>query len=138
MECEGGGVTGPKVSVGGYGLRGGKENVTRWPMATGTVVVDADKINARDRDEMVNILSHEIKAFKSHLRPEYSDVEIRDLLPVTFLFPSSPQATRCGYGWSKPGVARSLAAAIARPPAALSPRMRRRTGAGRRLRALVV
>jgi hypothetical protein len=58
----------------------------------GRTTNDADKINASNREEMVNILSDEIKAFKSHLRPEYSDVEIRDLPRVTYFgfSPSRP------------------------------------------------
>jgi len=56
----------------------------------GRATNDADKINDRDRAEMLNILSDEIKEFRTHVRPEYRDVEIRDLSPVTIghFFPS--------------------------------------------------
>jgi hypothetical protein len=62
----------------------------------GRVINHAAKINDRDRAEMLNIFSDEIKEFKTHLRPEYSDVEIRDLPRVTIdpvgsdFFPSLP------------------------------------------------
>ncbi len=56
----------------------------------GRVTNDADKINDRDRARILNILSDEIKQFKNYLRPEYSDVEIRDLPKVVGFFP-------CGF-----------------------------------------
>jgi hypothetical protein len=67
----------------------------------GRATNDADKINDRDRAEMLNILSDEIKAFKGHLIPQYSDVEIRDLpraiigpvVPVAFSSPSGSRTT---------------------------------------------
>jgi hypothetical protein len=63
----------------------------------GRTTNDADKINDRDRTEMLNILTDEIKGFKTHLRPQYSDVKIRDLPRVTIdfgrFFPSLPHST---------------------------------------------
>jgi hypothetical protein len=56
----------------------------------GRATNDADKITDRHRAEIRNILSDEITEFRSHLRPEYSDVEIRDLPRAIFL-PSLPQ-----------------------------------------------
>jgi len=49
----------------------------------GRATNDADKISDRDRAEMLNILSDEIKEFKAHLTPHYSAAEIRDLPRVT-------------------------------------------------------
>jgi hypothetical protein len=51
----------------------------------GRATNDADKIHEHDRAEMINILSDEIKEFKTHLKPQYSDiaVKIRNLPRVT-------------------------------------------------------
>jgi hypothetical protein len=62
---------------------------------------DADKISDSDRAEMLNILSDEIKEFKTHLAPQYSAAEIRDLprvtigpvVPVAFSSPSGSNTT---------------------------------------------
>jgi hypothetical protein len=62
---------------------------------------DADKISDPDRAEMLNILSDEINEFKTHLTPEYSAAEIRDLprvtigpvVPVAFFSPSGSNTT---------------------------------------------
>jgi hypothetical protein len=62
----------------------------------GRATNDADKIDEHDRAEMINILSEEIKEFKTHLKPQYSDVEIRDLARVTIsrvVTGSSPTTT---------------------------------------------
>ena len=57
----------------------------------GRATNDADKINDRDRAEMINILSDEIEEFKTHLTPQYSAAEIRDLPRVT-IGPVAPVA----------------------------------------------
>lgn len=43
----------------------------------------ADRIGDRDRAQMLNILSDEIKEFKTHLAPQNSAAEILDLTRVT-------------------------------------------------------
>jgi hypothetical protein len=61
----------------------------------GRATNDADKISDRDRAEMLNILSDEIKEFKTHLTPQYSAAEIRDLPRVTIgpAFSSPPSGS---------------------------------------------
>jgi hypothetical protein len=49
----------------------------------GRTTNDADKITARERAEIINILAAEISEFKAHLLPKYGQSEIRDLRPLT-------------------------------------------------------
>jgi hypothetical protein len=61
----------------------------------GRATNDADKITDPERGQMLNILSDEIREFRTHLMPQYSAAEIRDLprVPIGPSLASGPHTT---------------------------------------------
>jgi len=59
----------------------------------GRTANDAEKIDDAERNEMFDLIRHEIAQFKAHLRPEFSRIVIRDLQARGLSTPTSPSAT---------------------------------------------